>query len=215
MLWEKKTSLNQKRGYLYVRETIYVRDKRTLKRKPAKLGDGSAYKQRGKYSKKKDIYCGKIIDDVELKKTIPFKEYIKNFKKKDFLQYRTDVEFEILLDDFIEYLLFIHGLKKENLFEGNKKAYAIATGYLSRGTLQRVKEFTPKSTMIDYKELERFANRCFDSGIFDEEIIMLLYSKLLPQGYIEEEFEEEFSIISQKHRGLRDFIQKEHDKETR
>lgn len=211
MLWEKKTSLNQKRGYLYIRETIYVRDKRTLKRKPSKLGDGSAYKERGKYSKKKDIYCGKIIEGIELKHTISFREYIDTYKEDNFLEYKTSVEFEILLDDFVEYLLFIHGLDYYDFSKGTKKAYAIATGYLSLRTIEKVREFTPKASFINYKELERFANKCFDAAIFDEEIIMLLYSKLLPDGHIDETFEEELKIKSQQHKGLKGFIGSQHE----
>ena len=77
MLWEKKNIKNpETRGYLYLRETIYVRDKRTHKRKPKKLGSGSGYKERGKYSKKKDIYCGKIVE-CSMKKFINFRDYIK------------------------------------------------------------------------------------------------------------------------------------------
>ena len=211
MLWEKKTSLNQKRGYLYIRETQYIRDKRTLKRKSPVHGDGSAYKQRGKYSKKKDIYCGKIIEGIELHHTISFREYIEEINKDEFLDYKTRSSFEIILDDFVNYLLYLHNLKRDDLEKGTKKAYAIATGYLSKQTIKRVYDFVPKSSMIDYKELERFANRCYDTGIFDEEIIMLLYTKLLPQEYIEEEFEEKIEEEFQKHEGLKGFIKKQHD----
>lgn len=211
MLWEKKTSLNEKRGYLYIRETIYVRDKRTLKRKPSKLGDGSAYKQRGKYSKKKDIYCGKIIEGVELQKAISFREYMESVREDNFLEYKTSVEFEVLLDNFVEYLLAIHNIEKDEFTNRPKKAYVIATGYLSLKTIENVREFTPKNSFINYKELERFANKCFDAAIFDEEIIMLLYSKLLPDDHIDENFEKELQLKSQEHKGLGGFIRSQHD----
>lgn len=210
MLWEKKISNNEQRGYLYIRETIYLRDKRTLKRKPPVKGDGSAYKQRGKYSKKKDIYCGKIIEDIQLQDTIQFKDYIEKKKQEKYLEYKTTSTFDQVLDDFIEYLLTIHNLDSKEFYEGKKKAYAIASGYLSKETINKIREFTPKYTTINYKELERFANKCLDAAIFDEEIIMLLYSKLLPQQKISEEFEEEIKTTTQSHKGLRGFIEKQH-----
>jgi hypothetical protein len=216
MLWEKKSSLKQKRGYLYIRETIYQRDGRTLKRKAPKLGDGSASKERWKYSKKIDIYCGKIIEDIELKHFISFKEYISQIKQLEFLEYKTSKVFSELLEDFIEYLLYSHELDKEEFFEGKKAAYAISSGYLSREGIEFLRRFNVKQNPLLSNEIERFANRCLDIGIYDDEIIMLLYMKLLPSEdakSLEQELEDKFEELEiQNHKSYGDFIRKEHNK---
>ena len=211
MLWEKKSSLKQKRGYLYIRETIYERDKRTLKKKAPKLCDGSAYKDRWKYSKKKDIYCGKIIEDTKLINFISFQGYVESKKAKDFLEYKTKITFSDLLEDFVNYLLEIHEIEKEDFFEGKKKAYEISSGYLSCEGIEYIRRFSLKLNPLAHSEIERFANRCLDCAIFDNEIIMLLYMKLLPNEQavkIKEEFED---LQIEHHNKLKDFIQKEHN----
>ena len=219
MLWEKRYSLNQKRGYLYIRESHYVRDKRTLKKKPPKKGDGTAYKQRSKYTKKKDIYCGKIIDDLSPESLETFQSYIERTKNKDFLAYKTQTSFKELLEDFSSYMLNIHNIDEENFYNGKKIAYAIGGGYFSRETINKVIEFAPKNSFIDNKELERFANRCFDAGIYDTEVVVLLYVKKLgkdPENsrYLEENLEE--NIDQKKYDNLRGFISNQHqnDKTT-
>ena len=214
MLWEKKSSLKQKRGYLYIRETIYERDKRTLKRKAPKLGDGSASKERWKYSKKIDIYCGKIIEDIELINFLTFREYIQNNKKLDFLEYKTQKVFSELLEDFVEYLLYSHNLDKEEFYEGKKAVYALASGYLSREGIEFLRRFTIKKNPLISNEIERFANRCLDIGIYDDEIIMLLYMKLLPSedaNSLEQELAEKFEELEiQNHNSYKDFMKSQH-----
>lgn len=214
MLWEKRSSLKQKRGYLYIRETIYERDKRTLKRKAPKLGDGSATKERWKYSKKVDIYCGKIIEDVVLKHFITFRDYIKKIKSEEFLEYKSKVVFSELLEDFISYLLYVHEIEKEEFFEGKKAAYALSSGYLSREGIEFLRRFSLRKNPLLSSEIERFANRCLDVGIYDDEIIMLLYMKLLPQEdtkLLEEELNEKFEDLEiQSHNSFEDFIKKQH-----
>lgn len=177
MLWEKKSlKFHDKRGYLYLRETVYERDKRSHKKKPKKLGDGSAYAQRGKYSKKKDIYCGKIVD-VQVKKFLTFEEFITEKGFEDFLKFKLDVNFDELLGYFVDYLLYIYEIEKDT-FENEKKAYSVASGYLCKPTIDFIRRFNPRGDFDREKEIERFAYRCIDAGVYDEEIIMALYSKL-------------------------------------
>ncbi len=215
MLWEKRSSLKQKRGYLYIRETIYERDKRTLKKIPHKLCDGTASAQRWKYSKKKDIYCGKIIEEIDLIHFITFREYISQIKGEDFLEYKTKSSFDIILDDFVNYLLYSHNLDRDDFYEGKKRAYSISSGFLSREGISFLKRFNVKQNSLQQKEIERFANRCLDTSIYDEEVIMLLYMKLIPEddsNELKQELEEKFEELeSQSHNKLRDFIKQEHN----
>ncbi len=214
MLWEKRSSLKQKRGYLYIRETIYERDKRTLKRKAPKLGDGSATKERWKYSKKVDIYCGKIIEDTPLKHLITFRQYVEQIYSQTFLEYKTKIPFSDLLEDFISYILYVHEIDKKEFFEGKKVAYALSSGYLSREGIEFLRRFSLKKNPLISSEIERFANRCLDIGIYDDEIIMLLYMKLLPQEdtkLLEQELSEKFEELEiQSHNSFKDFIKTEH-----
>jgi hypothetical protein len=214
MLWEKKTSLSQKRGYLYIRETKYIRDGRTKKRKPPCYGDGSAYKERGKYSVKKDIYCGKITEPPQIKYVISFQEYIEKIKQKEFLIYKIETEFEDIIDDYYEYLLYIYDIDKDDFYSGKKKAYDLDSGFVSREGISFLKRFKPRKTLLDSKELERFANRSIDCGIFDEDIIALLYVKCLSKEvqtqFKEEEVEEFFKQEETKISSLKDFISSNH-----
>ena len=181
MFREKYNSLEEGRGYLYLRETIYKRDGRTYKRKPARLGDGSATKNRGKYSKKKDIYLGKI-EELELQKIITFLDFINTEKKiENFLEYKLKLSFDSLLDLFIEYLLFIYNLDKEEFEKPKKKkVYHINEGYFSPITIDWLRRFRINGDYTNPNEMYRFANRCKDSAIFDEEVIDSLYTKISP-----------------------------------
>lgn len=208
MLWEK-VSYKQKRGYLYIRETIYQRDKRTLKKSKSNLEKVS--KQRWKYSKKKDIYCGKIIV-IEPKEFITFKEYIlKKYKEKDFTNYKLNISFENLLNDFVSYLLKIHHLKEEELYSRPKKAFNIGTGYLSNQTIEYLKRFNVRENYNLENELERFANRAFDTAIFDEEIVVLLFMKLLDDKQTNTLEKSYPQINSESFNSFKDFIKREHD----
>ncbi len=217
MLREKYNSLTNKRGYLYIRETIYQRDKRTLKKKPSKLGDGSATKNRWKYSLKKDTYCGKIIENIEIKHIITFQEYLKKIKYGseqdfDFLEYKIKTDFDKILDDFVNYLIYIHKINDEEFKTGKKKAYAINNGFLSRETIEWVRRFRINKSPENPREFERFMNRCLASGIFDEEIIETLYLKLIPdkdilkKDKLNEEDLSKNEIKKIKIRKLRSFI---------
>lgn len=219
MLWEKKTkkqieSNSNKRGYLYIRETYYKRDKRTLKRKIGK-GDGSASKKRGKYSKKKDIYCGKIIE-VSTNKLVTFRQYQKENLSKDFLEYKFDNDFDTILDDFIFYLIFLYDLDKEMIFSEKKIAFALSSGgYLCKPTIDFIRRFSLNGDYTSKIEIERFANRCLDAGIFDEEMIMTLYLKLLPKedcSELQKELEElaDFKMNSLSVDKFANFIRDEH-----
>lgn len=212
MLREKYNSLTNKRGYLYIRETIYKRDGRTLKRKPSKLCDGSATKNRYKYSIKKDTYCGKIQDNIKLDHIITFEDYIsKNKTDFDFIKYKLKLEFDTILDDFVEYILFIYEIDKNNFFNGKKKVYEINNGYFSKETIEWVRRFRINKSANNPKEFERFSNRCYDTGIYDDEIINSLYLKLIPDSaqnilLIKEKYEEN-EIKKIKTDKLRNFIQ--------
>lgn len=191
MFREKYNSFSTKRGYLYIRESIYKRDKRTLKKKPSKLGDGTATKERGKYTIKKDTYCGKIYE-INIKYILTFEDYLrKEYKDFDFINYKTKSTFDIITDNFIDYLLYCYDLDKEEFFTGKKKVYQINSGYLSKETILWLKRFQFNKNPYSKTESNRFFNRCLDIGIFEEEIIKLLYSKLLPDDIQQEKEEDE------------------------
>lgn len=214
MLWEKKNLKNlEKRGYLYLRETIYVRDGRTLKRKPKKLGDGSGARNRGKYSVKKDVYCGKIVPCF-MKKFLSFKEFLK-LDDDCFFDYRLNSEFLVILEDFIRYLVFIFEID-ETEFEKKNFAYEIAGGFLCEKTIDFLKRFVVRSGFDERVEIERFANRCLDCGIFDNEVIISLFSKIAPEDYkdvrseIESLRRDEEGVSSVEFDRFSDFLRGEH-----
>ncbi len=217
MLWEKKDLKKpDKRGYLYIRESIYERDKRSLTRKPRKLGTGKGHENRGKYTKKKDIYCGKIVE-IAPKDLILFQTYIEN-QKLDYTELKINSRFEELIDLFVNYLLDIHDIGKDEFYNGNKVAYTIANGFLSRETIEFVKRFNAKGEDFAHThfEISRFANRCEDSGIYDEDIILSLYMKIIPtKDYkdIKEELHEirDKKLIEKKFNSFRDYMREEHE----
>ncbi len=214
MLWEKKnTKKPENRGYLYLRETVYVRDGRTLKRKPKKLGDGSGAKNRGKYSVKKDIYCGKIIEKKMIK-FISFKDFLK-LNTDDYFDYRFNSEFGVILNDFISYLINIFDIDRED-YETKKQSYEVAGGYLSTITVDFLTRFIVRPGFDEKVEIERFANRCMDCGIFDNDVIISLFTKIAPEDYTElvEElkFMDKEIMDSSSHGSMMDFMRKEHSK---
>lgn len=208
MFREKYNSSSDKRGYLYLRETVYERDGRTYKRKPAKFGDGKATKNRGKYSKKKDTYLGKI-EEIQLKKILTFDDYLKNEKNiNNIFEHKLNLNFDSLLDLFIEYLLFIYELEKEEFEKPKKKkVYNINEGYFSPITMDWIRRFRINSNYTNPNEMYRFSNRCKDSGIFDEQVIESLYTKLSPidEKLLAEE-EKNKEIQKLKIKNYRDFI---------
>ena len=191
-----------------------MRDGRTLKRKPKKLGDGSGAKNRGKYSVKKDIYCGKIIEKKMIKFT-SFKDFL-GLDSDKYLDYRLHNEFLIVLNDFISYLLEIFDIDKED-YETKKQAYEVAGGYLSRITIDFLVRFIVRTGFDEKVEIERFANRCMDCGIFDNDIIIALFTKIAPEDYTElaEELKtmKSTTMDSSSHHGLMEFMRKEHQKD--
>ncbi len=214
MLWEKKNTKNpEKRGYLYLRETIYVRDGRTLKRKPKKLGDGSGAKNRGKYSIKKDIYCGKIIP-LKMVKFNSFKDFL-GLDSDKYLDYRLHSEFGVILEDFISYLIDIFDIDRDD-FENKKQAYEVAGGYLSLITIDFLKRFIVRVGFDEKVEIERFANRCVDCGIFDNDVIIALFTKIAPEEYtdVREELEnlKKEKMDSSSHKSMMDFMREEHSR---
>lgn len=215
MLWEKRDPKNpEKGGYLYLRETLYIRDKRSLTRKPRKLGSGKAYENRSKYSKKKDIYCGKIVS-IEPKHFISYQKYLED-SGEDYTEFKINSRFDNLLDSFIDYLLYINEIDKEEFQNGNKIAYSLANGFLSRETISFIKRFQTRGDPEDTKEIQRFSFRCEDSGIFDEDIIMNLYIKLIPTHDIKdikEEIDElnKKKLIEKQFKNFRDYMRKEYE----
>lgn len=210
MFREKLTNFQEKRGYLYIRESFYQRDRRTLKRKPSKLGDGSATKERGRYSKKKDIYCGKIYE-IEPKRLDTFKYYVENKEGIDFLNFKLKHKFEEIIDMFVKYLLYIYEIDEDDFYNGKKKVYTVNEGYLSRETILWTKRFTFRLDFDNPKEIERFTYRCEDSGIYDDEIINTLYVKLVPNVDNKNPLENIKIVDSkdkQEHKNFKSFIKK-------
>lgn len=208
MLREKYNSLTKKRGYLYLRETVYVRDKRSLKRTPCKLCDGKATKQRGKYSQKIDTYCGKI-EEIRIKHIITFQDYLKK-EKIEYIEFKQISNYEQIIDKFVDYLLYIYEIDKDLFFSKKKRVYAVNYGYLSTQTINWLKSFRIRKGYNYETELERFSYRCQDTGIFDEDIISLLFSKIMPKdSLINTDIEDKNSeLLKIKVKSLREFIRK-------
>lgn len=220
MLWEKKTTKqirenSLQRGYLYLRISEYKRDRRTLKRKPRHLGDGSAHKERNKYIVKKDIYLGKI-HQLTPSSFMSFQDYIimQLQKEKDYLQYVLHTPFEEMVFDFISYLSELYEIplpisKKEiihssfeNLLTSNfsKKTYALKTGgFFNIILCKRVLDFEPsQKEIVHTRDFELFSNRCIDAGFFDEYVQMALYLKLLNTKSVDSLEEELLSYYLEK-----------------
>lgn len=211
MFREKLTKDKEKRGYLYIRESYYERDRRTLKRKPARLCDGSAAKDRGKYSKKKDIYCGKI-HEIDIKKFESFEEFIlKNHK--DFLEFKLKLTFDELIDEFVKYLLYIYEIDYNDFENEKKKVYCISDGYLSKDIVSWLKKFKINGNFNNRSEFRRFYYRCKDCAIFDDDVINSLYLKMIPDVDTQEIKEEIEKLQDTKKEyknfsNLKDFLKK-------
>lgn len=211
MFWIKSNNLKTKNDYLYLRETIYIRDKRSLKRLPRKLGNGDATKNRGKYSKKKDIYCGRIYN-AEIKHLETFKDYYINLKneEEDFLDYKLNSSFDKILFDFVNYLLYVYNIDKEDFFSNKKKVYFTGSGFLSKETIDYILRFKLKKGNFNEKnDFERFALRCIDCAIYDDEIISVLYMKLNQASKKQEE--EIISIEKGKYSNYQDFMKNQYN----
>ena len=214
MFWIKSNNLKTKNDYLYLRETIYIRDGRTLKRIPRKLGNGDATKNRGKYSKKKDIYCGRIYN-VEIIHLDTFKDYLEKIKKEkeEFLDYKLNSSFDKILYDFVDYLLYIYDLEKESFFSKKKKVYFTGNGFLCKETIDYILRFKIRQINSNEKtDFERFALRCIDSGVYDEEIISVLYMKL---SHANKKQEEEISPIEKgKYSNYEEFMKNQYNNQN-
>lgn len=206
MLREKYNSFIDKRGYLYIRETVYVRDRRSHKRLPYKLCDGSARKERGKYSKKKDIYCGKI-EEIEIRRILTFKDYLKK-RNIEYNLFKIDSNYDVILDTFVDYLLYIYEIDKDLFFSKKKKVYAINNGYLSKETIEWLRRFNIRKGYSSQKELERFSFRCEDVGVFDEDVVSIMFSKIMPkESLIHTDIEDKSTELEKIDvKSLREFI---------
>lgn len=205
-----------KNGYLYLRVSEYKRDKRTLKRKTTtRQGDGSGRENRNKWTKKIDIYCGKIFEINSQPKFITFQDFIEK-KSQNYLDYKLNSKFEDIVYDFAKYLLFIYDLDEEDFFHGRKKVYALNEKLLSRETLKWIIDFEINPIKKQENELERFAIRCESTGVFDYDIIQTLFMKMMPEleqediKTLQEEIEEfeKLKPKTQKFDNFRDFIGK-------
>ncbi len=210
-----------KNGYLYLRVSEYNRDKRTLKRKPKCHGDGTSYQNRNKWTKKKDIYCGKVYEIETNPKLITFQEYLEN-KKISYLEYKIKTSFSDIVYDFARYLLHIYDLDEEDFFNGKKKVYILDNKLLSRETLKWIIDFDINSIRKNENEVERFAIRCESTGIFDNDIIQTLFMKIMPD-INKEDIEnlqkeiEEFESMKPKSVNFKDFksfMGHEHNKDN-
>ena len=212
MFWIKKLKPEDETGYLYLRKTVYIRDKRSHKRTPNTRGDRRKTSERGKYSKKRDFYCGKIEDRNPVK-LVEFKDYLK---KLNFEHYKETKDFDTILDDFRDYLLFIHDISKEEYNSKKKTAYLLAEGFLCKETLDYLREFNLRKGYTTANEFERFYNRAKDASIFDEEIIMTLFLKLMPDYTKEIKAEikklEKHRLETQQTSNFRDYMRGEHSK---
>ena len=218
MLWEKKTSKqikenSENRGYLYLRESVYSRDRRTLQRKPKHLGDGSKHKNRNQYIKKKDTYLGKIIE-LSCDFYLSFEDYIISHiqKENDYLYYILQYSFDEIFFDYIDYLQEIYSfdiqITKDFITNFNSqhnekeikklktKTYALQSGgFFNIILLHKVFNFEcRKIDEISFTDFNNFSARCHDSGIIDEYIQIVLYSKLINTENLQE-LEEEITQL--------------------
>lgn len=132
---DKKTKTSSYK-YLYLREKIYKRDKRTLKRSTNyRQYDGAAYKARGRHSKTVDIkYLGKIYYPGEID-NIDFEEYLEKNKNLSFSELLTQ-DYDNIVNTYYDYLLsIIHGEKSESVH------YALNDGILSIYSLDPLLKF--------------------------------------------------------------------------
>ncbi len=202
MFREKLKSDKNQRGYLYIRDSVYLRDKRTLKKTPRKKGDGIATKERGKYSVKKDIYCGKIIE-VSLKNVITFAEFL--LLQNQTIDMLKDMSYDDIINTYIKYVLYVYQIEAMDFFSNNKQVYTVGDGYFSLLILKWFKQFSVKTYLPSIKDFERFYYRCQDCGIFDDELIHILYLKFMPE--IKQETKETKQVIQKNtYNSLTDFI---------
>lgn len=203
--------------YLYLRYSQYQRDKRTLKRKPRKLGEGTF--DQNKYIKRKDIYLGKLIELPNPQKIFFFREYLENKEINNFQKYIHETNYKDLFNKYIEYMIEFYQIDKEELFSSDKHiVFDVAGAYISKRLIEWVNsfEFHQKRDPKDEKELDRFAARCEFIGIIDIEVISALYQKICPEienediiNALKEEIEEmnKLKLPSKEIDNLREFLE--------
>jgi len=213
--WVKNQGKNH---YLYWRYSVYERDKRTLKRKPRRLGDGTF--NRNKYTKRKDYYLGKLIKLDPPKKIFFFQQYLKKQNIENLKLFLAEKSYEEIFDSYVEYIIELNEIDKEELFNKNKQiAYEMPLGYISQRLIQWVHsfEFNSKLDPTDEKELDRFAGRCEFIGISDPDIISALYQKICPEidmedikKALQEEIKEleKSKLKTMKYEDFKDFLEK-------
>lgn len=213
--WVKNQGKNH---YLYWRYSVYERDKRTLKRKPKKLGDGTF--NQNKYIKRKDYYLGKLVQLQPPQKIFFFQEFLKKKNITNLKLFLAEKNYDEIFNLYVEYIIELHDIDKNELFENNTKiVYETPMGYLSKRLIQWVHsfEFNPRLDPMDEKELDRFAGRCEFIGISDPDVISALYQKICPEideedirKALQEEIKEleKQKLKSMKYEDFKDFLEK-------
>ena len=158
-------------GYLYLREKNYKRDKRTLKRKKNyRIYNGDATKDRGRYSKTKDLqYLGKIIYPKKIE-NIDFEEYLLKNKGTNFSQFLITNNYETIIKTYQSYLKEILGAK-------DNENYVINDGVLSEHSIQPLLqfEFRINENTSARSESDRFAKIYKRSGFHWDETELRTY----------------------------------------
>jgi len=167
--------------YVYLKESVYVRDKRTMTRKPRKLGSGNF--NQNKYVTKKETYIGKLVKIETPKQFYLYETFLLNRDIKDFNKFLEEIEYDALFDSYLEYLHELYNITKEDFEKKNIVYYTDSCIYFSLKLIDWTKsfKFSPKYHHTDRKEMERFIDRCELIGIIHKQVIMALYEKLCPK----------------------------------
>lgn len=165
--------------YLYIVKKQYVRDRRKTIKKNKYKGDGSGWLQRGNYTKNEYEYAGIIVNRKPIisRYLTSFKEFLKNYKNRDWISFLINSEFEDILDKYIEYMCWILDIEEEELTD--KKYFVFGNGYLGKKTIQELKNFIYQKHFSEEKPDKSIILRCIDCGIEDETIIQSLYNQII------------------------------------
>jgi len=202
--------------YIYLRYSEYIRDKRTLKRKPRSQGKGDY--NPNKYIKKKDIYLGKLTTLENPKQIIFFDDYLKNIGIKDKNDFLNNNSYDKIFDIYLKYLFELYNIDEIDFFNKDKLiVYETSNGYISKRMLDWVHSFiVNQNNFLDEKEIQRFTIRCEYLGILDLDIINALYSKICPEINEEENLKElnkeidklkKDELKRESYKNVKDFLQ--------
>lgn len=201
--------------YVYLKESVYIRDKRTMTRKPRRLGSGTF--NQNKYVKKKETYIGKLVKIDKPEKFYLYEKYLEEKGIIDSDKHISETEYGELFDSYLGYLNELYEISSEDLEKTNIVYYTDSCIYFSKKLTDWAKsfKFSPKYHHTDKKEMERFIDRCELIGIVHKGVITALYEKLCPKIDEKEmmaEMQNEFEEMDKKKlkkltvSELRDFI---------